>query len=199
MTTLPDGPRIPPLDPADRDETALALLDGVGALGSDLNVFTTLVRHPKLFRRWLTFNGTLLLGGALPARDRELLILRAAWNNGCDYEWGQHVRLARDAGLEADEVARIVEGPTAPGLAPFDAVLLRAADELHVDSVLRDGTWARLRERYDEHQLIEVPMLVGVYTMLGYTLNSLGVQRETGVDGFPTSGNTLEVPKVANR
>jgi AhpD family alkylhydroperoxidase len=190
MTTLPDSPRIPPLDPADRDDTARALLEGVGAVGSELNVFATLVRHPKLFRRWSAFGGALLLAGSLPPRDRELLILRTAWNNGCDYEWGQHVRIARDAGLDA-EIDRVIEGPAAAGLAPFDATLLEAADELHRDSVISDGTWARLRERYDEHQLIEVPMVVGHYALLGYTLNSLGVQREEGIHGFPTSRNTL--------
>jgi hypothetical protein len=35
--------------------------------------------------------------------------------------------------------------------------------------------------------------------MLGYTLNSLGVQREEGVDGFPTSRNTAAAARVANR
>ena len=40
------------------------------------------------------------------------------------------------------------------------------------------------RERYDERQLIEVPMLVGHYHMVAFTLNSLGVQREPGVPGF---------------
>src|SRR2546423_3347583 len=189
MTTLPAAPRIPPLDPADRDETARALLEGVGAVGSELNVFTTLVRHPKLFRRWSPFGGTLLLAGTLPHRDRELLILRTAWNNGCEYEWGQHVRIARDAGL-SDEIDRVVDGPSAPGWDPFDAALLEAADELDRDSVISDDTWARLRERYDERQLIEVPMLIGHYTLLAFTLNSLGVQRDEGVEGLPTSRNT---------
>src|SRR2546421_10113075 len=146
MTTLPDDPRIPPLDPADRDETARALLEGVGAVGSELNVFTTLVRHPKLFRRWSAFGSALLLAGTLPARDRELLILRTAWNNGCEYEWGQHLRIAREAGL-GDEIDRVVDGPAAPGLAPFEAALLQAADELHRGPANTGGNGARLRER----------------------------------------------------
>jgi AhpD family alkylhydroperoxidase len=198
MTTVPDGPRIPPLDPADRDDTARSLLEGMGALGSELNVFTTLVRHPKLFRRWSAFGGALLLAGALPARDRELLILRTAWNNGCEYEWGQHVPIAREAGLDA-EIDRVIDGPTAAGLAPFDVILLQAADELHRDSVISDDTWARLQERYDEHQMIEVPMLVGHYAMLGYSLNSFGVQREEGVHGFPTSRNSQAGARVDNK
>jgi AhpD family alkylhydroperoxidase len=188
-TTIPDQPRIPPIEPADRDETARTLLDGVGAVGADSNIFTTLVRHPRLFRHWLPFGGVLLLAGTLPARDREMLILRTAWNNGCDYEWGQHVRIARDAGL-SDEIDLVIDGPSAAGLAPFDATLLQAADELHGDSVISDDTWARLGERYDDRQLIEVPMLIGHYTLLAFTLNSLGVQREEGVQGLPTSRNT---------
>ena len=189
MTTIPDHPRIPPLAPADRDDTARSLLDGMGALGADLNIFTTLVRHPKLFRRWSPFGGTLLLAGTLPPRDRELLILRTAWNNGCEYEWGQHLQIARDAGV-GDEIDLVADGPTAAGLGPFDAALLQAADELHHDSVIGDDTWARLRERYNERQLIEVPMLIGHYTLLAFTLNSLGVQREEGVPGLPTRRNT---------
>ena len=198
MTTIPDHPRIPPLDPADHDDAARSLLDGMGTLGADLNIFTTLVRHPKLFRRWSPFAGTLLLAGTLPPRDRELLILRTAWNNGCEYEWGQHLQLARDAGV-GDEIDLVPDGPTAAGLAPFDATLLQAADELHHDSVIGDDTWARLRERYDERQLIEVPMLIGHYTLLAFTLNSLGVQREEGVPGLPTSRNTSGGPRVVNR
>lgn len=189
MTTIPDHPRIPPLAPADRDETARSLLSGVGGVGSELNIFTTLVRHPNLFRRWSTFGGTLLLAGKLPPRDRELLILRTAWNNRCEYEWGQHVPFARDAGLDG-EIDAVIEGPRATGLDPFDATLLQAADELHRDSAMSEDTWARLRERYDERQLIEVPMVVGHYTLLGYTLNSLGIQREEGVQGFPHARNT---------
>lgn len=198
MTTIPDHPRIPPLDPADRDERAQTLLQGTGAVGAELNIFSTLVRHPDLFRRWSPFGGTLLLAGTLPSRDRELLILRTAWNNGCEYEWGQHLRIARDTGL-TDEIDRVTEGPSAPGWDPFDAALLQAADELHRDSVISDDTWARLQERYDERQLIEVPMLIGHYTLLAFTLNSLGVQREEGVPGMPTRRNTAGGPRVVNR
>jgi len=58
---------------------------------------------------------------------------------------------------------------------------MRAADELHDDSCLTDATWAALAERYGDHQLIEVPMLVGHYHLLAFTLNSLGVQVEDGL------------------
>jgi hypothetical protein len=60
-----------------------------------------------------------------------------------------------------------------------------AADELHRDSRIGDDTWAALRGRYDDKQLIELLMVVGQYHLVSFTLNSLGVQREPGVEGFP--------------
>ncbi len=151
--------------------------------GSPLNIFMTLVRHPGLFRKWLPFGGK-LLDGKLPARERELLILRTGWRCRSEYEWGQHALIGREAGLTDEELRRIKEGPDAPGWDPFDAVLLRAADELHDDSCISDTTWDALASRYDERQLIEVPMLVGQYHLVSFALNSLGVQREPGVPGF---------------
>ncbi len=185
VSTRPTSPRIDPLAPAARDDEARELLATV-ALPADsdstLNIFATLVRHPGLFRRWLPFGGK-LLAGKLPARDRELMILRTAWRTRAEYEWGQHVVIARSSGVADDEIARVRSGPD-DGWTEFEAALLRAVDELHDDGCISDATWRTLVTRYDARQLIEVPMLVGHYHMVGFTLNSLGVQLEHGVPGF---------------
>jgi 4-carboxymuconolactone decarboxylase len=181
----PDTPRIPPVRDDEADEQVRELLEEVRIPGAQaVNIFATLARYPGLYRKWMPFAGK-LLGGKLPARDRELLILRTAWHTRSPYEWGQHVRIAKDAGLSDEEIAWVPDGPDAPGWAPFDRTVLTAADELHDDACIGDRTWAALAERYDERQLIEVPMLVGHYHMVAYTLNSLGVQREPGVHGLP--------------
>jgi alkylhydroperoxidase family enzyme len=180
----PSSPRIAPLRPDERDAQAQELLGEAGAPGSPAsNIFTTLVRHPGLFRKWLPFGGK-LLAGKIPGRERELLILRTGWRCRSEYEWGQHVLIAQAEGLTDEEIGRIKDGPDAPGWDPFDATLLRAADELHDDSKISDATWDELARRYDERQLVEVPMLVGHYHLVAYTLNSLAVQREPGVPGF---------------
>lgn len=188
MTERPTTPRLAPLDDAvTLDEDVAAILRGSSALaGGAANIFRTLARHPGLFRKWLPFGGK-LLAGKLPPREREILILRTGWNCGSEYEWGQHVVIGRAAGLTDDEIERITAGPGAPGWSEDDRSLLLAADELHDDGCLSDSTWAALSARYDEKQLIEVPMLVGQYHMVAFALNSLGVQREEGVPGFPVS------------
>ena len=136
-----------------------------------------------MFRKWSPFGGK-LLAGKLPARQRELLILRTGWRCQAAYEWGQHVRVGLAAGLTDAEIERVKAGPDDAGWDPFDAVLLRAADELHDDACITDATWQALAARYDTQQLIEVPMVVGHYHMVAFTLNSLGVQREPGVVGL---------------
>lgn len=171
----------PRIAPGGRREIGLvngAIVRVLGAAvgGEPPRVFTTLARHRGLFRRWLWFAGGLMPGGTLPRAEAELVILRVAHNTRCDYEWVQHERLARRAGLGADEVARVRNGAAASGWSPRQALLLRAADELHADRRIGDELWTALAREYDERELIELCLLVGHYEMLAMTLRSLEVQ-----------------------
>src|SRR5207248_7505892 len=178
VTSRPQTPRIGPITPAEQDDQHRELLAGAAAPGIPAaNIFATLVRHPGLFRKWMPFGGK-LLAGKLPARERELLILRTGWRCQSVYEWGQHVRVGKAAGLSRKEIERLKVGPDAPGWDPFDAALVRAADELHDDACITDETGNTLAARYDVPQLIEVPMVVGQDHLVSFALNSLGVQRE---------------------
>jgi 4-carboxymuconolactone decarboxylase len=146
--------------------------------GEPPRIFTTLGRHPRLFRTWLRFSATLMFRGDLPAADRELVTLRTAWRCGSWYEWAQHAHLARRAGLGADDVARVADDPAVPGWAPRQRLLLRATDELHDQRVISDRTWRALSVELTERQLIELCLLIGHYEMLAMALNSLGVEPE---------------------
>jgi AhpD family alkylhydroperoxidase len=171
-------PRIGPGGPGDIGFVNAAIVRLIGAAtgGAPPNVFTTLARHRRLFRRWLRFAGALMPGGRLPRTDTELLILRVAHNTGCDYEWSHHERIGRQAGLSEAEVERVRDGPGAPGWSARQRVMLSAADELHGDRSLSDGTWSGLRPLLSDEELIELCMLVGHYEMLAMTLNSLEVE-----------------------
>jgi alkylhydroperoxidase family enzyme len=187
MIEHPARTRIAPLPDDERDDALRQLLAVLRTdpEGPELNVFSTLARHPELFKVWLPFGGFLLLAGDLPAKDREVLTLRTAFNCRSGYEWGQHVPLAATAGVTQDEIALIEAGPAASNSSSFDAVLIQAADELHVHSCISDGTWDALASRYSDRQLIELCMLVGQYHLLAFALNSLGVQPEPGREELP--------------
>ncbi len=172
------GPRIPPGSRAQIGavNSAIVRLLGAAVGGDPPNLFTTLARNRRLFRRWLRFAAALMPGGKLPREDSELLILRVAHNSGCAYEWSHHERIAVRAGLTAAEVERVREGPAAAGWSERRRLLLVAADELHGDRRIGDETWSGLRALLGDDELIELCMLVGHYEMLAMTLNSLGVE-----------------------
>ncbi|GGW42445.1 carboxymuconolactone decarboxylase [Streptomyces lucensis JCM 4490] len=178
------GPRLAPLPEGDWDSSTRELLAPIprDADGRVANVFTTLVRHPGLFRHFLPFGSHLLRDGLLPDRTRELLILRTACNTRARYEWGRHVPLARAAGITDEEIRRIGAGPDAQGWTPADARLLRAADELHRDARLSAATWSALTADHDEAELIEITVLVGQYHMVAFFLNSSGTRLEPGYE-----------------
>jgi alkylhydroperoxidase family enzyme len=143
-----------------------------------LNIYATVARHPKLAKRWLVFGSHVLGKSTLSARERELVILRTGHLCRSAYEWGQHVRIGKAAGITDAEIEQIKVGPDAPGWAPFDATLMRASDELHADSCISDATWQALSARYSEQQLLDLIFAIGQYTMVCMALNSLGVQLE---------------------
>ena len=177
-------PRIQPLQKNELTTEQQELLDSLGPVGS-LNLFKTLIRHPKLFQRFLPFGGYILQESTLPPRDRELLILRIAWLCQAEYEWSHHAISGKQAGLTDQEILRITKGPNAKGWSSFDATLLQAVDELHKDAFISNSTWGALAGQYTEQQLMDLVFTVGQYNLVSMVLNSVGVQLDEGGTGFP--------------
>ena len=178
-------PRIKPLAEPEWTEEQRKILTPLKRDGRTLNIFGTIGRHPKMLQGWLPFISYVLRDSTLPPRDREILILRIGWLCQSEYEFGQHTLMGKAAGLSSEEISRIPEGPNASGWNPFEATLLRAADELHSDAFITEATWNALAKRYDEKQLMDLIMTVGQYNMVSMVLNTLGVQLDEGVPGFP--------------
>jgi 4-carboxymuconolactone decarboxylase len=151
---------------------------------SPVNLVMTMARNPRLAQRWISF-GTRLMGGALLARHRELVILRTGARCGSAYEWGQHVLISREVGLTDVEIQRVLDGPDADGWTSLERALLRSVDELHDTCRISPELWAVLATELDDAQLVELPMLVGHYTMVAYTANALEVELDLGLPPFP--------------
>ncbi|MGF7236359.1 MAG: carboxymuconolactone decarboxylase family protein [Frankia sp.] len=142
------------------------------------NVIGTLARYPALAKAFLTFNGHILYGSTLSKRQRELLVLRVAALRKCDYEWAQHVVLAGDAGITADEISQIIEGPDAPGWGSPDRLLLKAADELVDQAEVSADTWKALSQDLSEDQLMDLVFTVGTYELVAMFFRSFGIEPE---------------------
>jgi 4-carboxymuconolactone decarboxylase len=150
--------------------------------GRDLNLFRVLMNHPDLVRRWAVFAGHVLRKQTLPPRERELLILRIGWLNQAEYEWAQHVEIAKREGISAAEIEAVKLGPKGPWGAD-DAVLLQAVDDLFENSVVSDATWAALAKKYSTEQMLDLVFTIGQYNLVSWALNSIGVPLDDYLPG----------------
>lgn len=147
-------------------------------------ILGTVKRHPHLLEPMLGFSSA-LAAGALPRRASEILALRAAWNCRSAFEWAHHTRYGLDAGLSQEEIDRLAGGDPESGWDARDAALIRAADELHAEQDVSEATWAQLVRDWDEGQLIEIPFVVGQYTMLSMVAKATGVPVDPTLPRFP--------------
>ena len=170
--------RIEPLDDDDLTDEQREVLAPFG--DRVLNIFRTLVRAPKALKRFNVWGGYILSErNALTPREREIAILRTGWLCRSGYEWTQHVRIGKEAGLSDSEIAAIGRGAKAPGWSSVDAAILNAADELVKTHFITDATWAALAP-LGEKARMDVVFTVGQYTQVSMFLNSFGVQLDRG-------------------
>jgi alkylhydroperoxidase family enzyme len=141
-----------------------------------LNLLGVFAHHPALARAYNTFNGHVLFATTLTPRQRELLVLRVGALRGAEYEWVQHKVIAADLGMSAEEIARVAEGPDAPGWSSIDAALLRAVDELVAEARIADDTYATLAAQLDAPQLLDLVFTVGAYELLAMVMRSFDVE-----------------------
>lgn len=158
-----------------------------------LALFRTLARHELLFERMRPLGGALLGHGLLPARTRELLILRTCARCGAEYEWGVHVAaFAASVGLERSLAEQTQQAAVAELAADDadDAQILRFADELHDHSRVSDATYNLLSARYTPEQLLEMSAVVGFYHLISFVINVARVELEPWATRFAGAAAT---------
>ncbi len=176
---LPDEPQLAP-------EIVAALKDL-----PPLNVFRMAANAPASFQPLINFAMSILLRSEFDKRKREIAVLRVAHVTRSNYEWTQHVRVAKSVGITDDEITRVaVNGP----VTQLDAegnLLCRVADEISRDVRLSDEALAAILERYGVRQSTELILCVSYFNMLSRFLESTRVELEPG---SPPAGSGEKPP-----
>jgi 4-carboxymuconolactone decarboxylase len=187
LVDRPPAPTNPRLRPPEREHLAadlVALLDLTApAGGAPAPTIAVLAHQPALLAPFLSWAAALALEGALPKREHELLALRTAHLCRSAFEWDEHVGYARAAGMANETIARVRGGPDEPGWAAHETALVRAADQLHSDCAVDEPTWKALAAHFGPAALVEIPYVVGQYTMLSMVANMLGLDPEATPEG----------------
>lgn len=184
------SPPVIPLIEQPEDEDLRHLYERLsqGPMGN-LNIFKTMAHSPKIMRDWLRMATPLLRDGLLLApRLREIAILRVAQNSRSEYEFGQHIPIARAIGLSEEEIGALKAYEDSERFSEIERALIR-----YVDAVSRfepdAGDHAReLRRWLSDRELLELSLVIGHWTMVACVLVPLEVELDEHVEATLPEG-----------
>ena len=171
--------RVPLID-EDHSELA-ALIEKIrGARGGRLiNIYRLMLHSPALAEAWFNLNQAARYGTEIDGRCRELIIMRIAILNRCDYVLKTHAaQYALKEGLTREQVDRLGDWNASNLFDARQRALLAYSDAMTHDIEVPDGVFAEVRKHFTERQTVELTMLVGAYNMLTRVLNALKVDPE---------------------
>lgn len=151
-----------------------------GARGGRLiNIYRLMLHSPALAEAWFNLNQAARYGTEIDGACRELVILRVAILNRCDYVVKTHAsQYALKEGLTREQVDALGDWR---GSSLFDArqrALLAYSDAMTDDIEVPEAVFTELRKHFTERQAVELTMLVGAYNMLTRVLNALKIDPE---------------------
>jgi alkylhydroperoxidase family enzyme len=180
MTTTPE-PRIAPLNPDQLSDEARDLVARLRAnFGQSGPVIpeavATMLRHPSLYQAQVDFVLARTKVLVTSPRDMELVILRTGWLLKSGYIWGEHLPLAKKAGITPEQIEALTQGSSAPGWNDRDRALNKLCEELHETSCVTDETWQIIAQNFSDKEIIEIITYIGIYHEVAFTYNALRVR-----------------------
>jgi AhpD family alkylhydroperoxidase len=181
--------RLPYVDPERAPAPVRQLLE---RLPAQLNIFR-LIAHAETNARPLLALGTSILSAQqLSPRLRELAILRVARLSGAEYEWGQHVAIARAMGVGDEEIAALERGDVAaPAFDPIDRLVLAFTTEVVERVGASAATVAEMQRHFSTREIVELILAIGFYMTLARLMETAAIDLDPPV-GLVVVGPTRE-------
>jgi AhpD family alkylhydroperoxidase len=151
-------------------------------------IVAALAQVPELLDVAVPFFGTVLGPTALPARVKEVVVLRTSVVAGCRFCTDCHTVVAWDSGLSREEVAWLRdEGAPAPS---FSALELAAARFSELMWRQPDGAVEVLRPHLEDYAIVEMTLLCSTTLLLNRLCTALALPVPASVaarlgDGAP--------------
>jgi 4-carboxymuconolactone decarboxylase len=188
--------RIPYADPATLSDAASRALAAV----PPLNVFRLLAVADTAFPAFLRFTGGLWNDAELSPRRRELVILHVARLTGAEYEWHQHVAVAKLCQVSDEEIDAIRAGTVDDEpFGPDDRVLFALTEVIVRRERAGDDLLAGARRALSDRELVEVHLVIAIYAGLAAMMTNLDLDLDEQLgaellgshDGTPQLGERL--------
>jgi 4-carboxymuconolactone decarboxylase len=166
--------RIPYPDPASLPEADREFLAEL----PQLNISRLLAGSPTMFRPLTRVFSAYLSDGLLDTVIREIAILRVGHLCGSEYEVINHERVARLIGFSEARIAALVPGQTQGVFTPEERAVLAFVDEVVNDGGASRESFDVLAKYLATAQLIELTVVIGVYTMVSQICATFEIEPE---------------------
>jgi len=148
--------------------------------GEPPNLYKGLGNHPALLAAWTEFSKTLRHDTRTPRDLRELVILRGAQLMKSEYEWAQHLRMARKAGVSEAKIGALARWRDSKEFDAREKAALLLAEAVTQGRV-SDEVYAEAMRHFDHHDYVELSIVAAFYAMVGRMLDAMGIQLEPDI------------------
>jgi 4-carboxymuconolactone decarboxylase len=138
--------------------------------------FGVLMHVPALADRVAALEDYFRFNAALPAADRELVVMATAREMGARYPWARHEARGREVGTRTEAIETVRANGTLEQLTPRERLLVEIVRTLLRTRGLPDELYSRALAELGRQQLIEMVGLIGHYSLIGFTVNAFDVE-----------------------
>ena len=141
----------------------------------DLGIFRLLSLADDAFPKFIALTGGLWTNAELSPRRRELVILLVAKLLDCEYEWFQHIEVAKLCEITEDEIAAI-DALERDSFSEDEQAILRLAQITLERGRPSDEQLAAARAALTDRELIELQLVVAIYSGLAAVMAGLDLE-----------------------
>ncbi len=160
------------------------------ATGTPGDYWTTFALVPDLLANARTSLSLLLSPGRiLPAKLRELAIIRTGIVGDSRFEYSQHLKVARMVQVPEDKLDAVKAWTTSDKFNPVERAVMAATDELVGRNLVEDETFAELKKHLSDPQIMELFYVIGLWRMHGMIVRALHLEYDND-----TTARMKEIP-----
>ena len=153
---------VPLLTSAEASGKAAEVMASIEETGRVLPILRAVANAQTAFPHFVRYSASLVYRLSLPARLRELVIMRAAAHVRSRYEWGEHYDFALGAGVTEEELRALAAGVVPATLTSDERDVLALADSLLSGTTHgRDELVEKLTGHLGHQQYTELALVVG--------------------------------------
>ncbi len=140
------------------------------------NLFKVMGHCPYIGLNFMRMGNSIRRGEELPAKLRELAILRVGSLTQAEYEFTSHTRIGLGVGVSQKQIDDISDWTTSVEFNEEERAVLRYTDEVTQEIRVKDETFNKLRDFFSEHAIVELTTVIGYYCMVCRILVALQIE-----------------------